>query len=268
MKKHYKTILLVLASEDVPIESVFQKAQKDAWPLYPFMKSVYEAYMFQHPDIKVLFVYGAGTTFAKQDYDLIYEDIPEKYYPGMLAKTMRAFEHIDSTYSYDYLIRTNLSTFWDFDRLVEHLNTLPPSCISGTRILIKDKSLDYVAGFDLLISSDIVKKILPFSNEILQSKVYLNLEDIALNAAIKKYAEVSMDSHFVPNTSSFISMIPSSQEAKNGMLTEFSEQKYLSIRDHQIANNLNHFRIKTYTNRSIDKQVLSRLLLDIYEKAL
>jgi hypothetical protein len=268
MKKHYKAILLVLASEDVPIESVFQKAQKDSWPLYPFMKSVYEAYMFEHSDIKVLFVYGAGTTFDKHNYDLVYEDIPEKYYPGMLAKTIRAIEHIDTNYSYDYLIRTNLSTFWDFNRLVEHLNILPDSCISGTRIVIKDKALDYVAGFDLLISKDIVKKILPFSNEILQSKVYLDLEDVALNAAIKKYAEVSMDSHFVSNTASFMSMIPSPQEAKNGMLTEFSEQKYLAIRDHQLANNLNHFRIKNYTNRSVDKQVLSRLLLDIYEKAL
>ena len=110
MKKHYKAVILVLASDNSPIYQEFRK--------------IYQRYLNECPDVKVLLVYGAGTLFERQEYDLVYDDIVENYYPGMITKTLRAMEHIDQTYDYDFLIRTNLSTFWDFTRLLKRFNNL------------------------------------------------------------------------------------------------------------------------------------------------
>ena len=260
MNSKYRAILLVLASEDVPSESVFRKRNEDSKPLYPFMRSIYESYMFEHPDIKVLFVYGAGTSFARQEYDLVYDDIPENYYPGMIAKTLTAMEHIDNTYDYDYLIRTNLSTFWDFKKLVDKLDTLPiKNCMAGTRVLMKDSAgndLDYVAGFDMIISRDIIKQIIPFKAEIIADKVWCNMEDLALCNAAARYTNFKMSENFVSNNAALMGMHP------------FVEHTYILRIKHQQRNNLNHFRVKNNTDRQLDKQILERLLLEIYEKTL
>jgi len=260
MTKHYKAILLVLASEDVPIESTFRKANEECKPLYPFMRSIYQSYMFSHPDIKVLFVYGAGTSFNRQEYDLVYDDIPENYYPGMIAKTLAAMEHIDQTYNYDYLIRTNLSTFWDFNKLIDKLNLLPfTNCMAGTQVLMKDEAgneLNYVSGFDMIISRDLIKKIIPFKSEIIADKVWQNLEDLAICNAVNRYSNFSMDTNFVKNNAALMGMCP------------FDEDHYnIRLRDQQ-AKNLNHFRVKNRTDRRIDKQILKRLLLYVYDKTL
>ena len=260
MKPKYLAILLVLASEDVPNQSVFRKNQESSKPLYPFMRSIYESYMFEHPDIKVLFVYGAGTTFERKDYDLVYDDIPENYYPGMIAKTMTAIEHIDNTYDYDYLIRTNLSTFWDFNNLANTLHTLPTNnCMAGTHVVMKDiadNPLNYVAGYDMIISRDLIKKIIPFKSEIIADKVFCDMEDLAICNGVNNYTEFSMENNFVNNPASQMGMYP------------FTEETYSIRRTHQQRKQLNHFRVKNNTDRRIDKQILERLLLEIYGKTL
>ena len=46
-------------------------------------------------------------------------------------------EYIDATYEYDFFIRTNISTFWDFSILKRNLCKLPTSkCYQGDGLLI------------------------------------------------------------------------------------------------------------------------------------
>ena len=153
--KKYKAIILVLASEDN------ERVPESLRPFYPYLKKAYESYMFEHPDIKVLFVYGGGTTFERKEHDLVYDHVPETYHPGMLTKTLYAIEYIHNNFEYDYIIRTNLSQFWIFHRLVNRLDKLPKEkCVTGTHVTIRYKDSDriylqYTAGYDLHISRDL-----------------------------------------------------------------------------------------------------------------
>ena len=144
-KPYYKAIFLVLASDNDPI--------------YKFFKTVWESYMFENPNIRVFFTYGQGTTFDRKEYDLVYDDLKETYTPPyMTTKVTRAMDHINQNYAYDYLIRTNLSTFWVFDSILKRLDTLPKQrCLAGKIGWIKP---EFVTGTSMIISSDLIEPLL------------------------------------------------------------------------------------------------------------
>lgn len=144
-KQHFKCILLVLASDNTP--------------LYRYFKKAYAAYISSHPQVKVLFTYGKGVSFQPQEYDLVFEDVPESYItPCMALKTVKAFQYIEQNFTYDYIIRTNLSTFWVLDRLVGCVDRLPKTnCIAG-RLGIWGP--DYVVGTAMFITSDLIPSII------------------------------------------------------------------------------------------------------------
>ena len=143
-KPFYKCILLVLASNDKPI--------------YRYFKRAFESYMDRNPSVKVLFTYGNGIPFEPKDYDLVYSDIGESYNtPNMALKTVRAFDYIDKNYRYDYIVRTNLSTFWILNKLLEKIDLLPKTrCIAGRMAIYPPP---YITGTSMFISGDLIPLI-------------------------------------------------------------------------------------------------------------
>jgi len=156
VKPFYKAIILVLASDNNPLYKEFRK--------------IYQEYLDIDPEIKVFLVYGNQFSVEKQSYDLVYDDIPENYYPGMILKTIRALEDIDNNFDYDFLVRTNLSTFWDIPKLKERLDRQPKkNCLTGSlrRCRYKNKtSPDYIGGINLVLSRDLVKKLIDYKDEV------------------------------------------------------------------------------------------------------
>lgn len=102
---HYRAIILILASNN----NIVDKNGRSIW----------KKYMNIDPSIKVFFVYGKLNN-ELVDYDptcdLIYNDVNESY-PVFIHKTIKAMETIHTLFTYDFFIRTNLSTFWDFTPL-------------------------------------------------------------------------------------------------------------------------------------------------------
>jgi len=123
IKPHYRAIILILASNN---NNIYKNCRK-----------IWKAYMNVDPTIKVCFVYGKlPTNDILEDFDeksdFIFSDIKEEDFPFIIEKTIRAMQLIDAKLSYDFFIRTNLSTFWDFKKLHLHLNDLPTkNCYSG-----------------------------------------------------------------------------------------------------------------------------------------
>ena len=108
-----RVVLLVLASSS----DVYDKA-----------RMVWKKYMYLDEDVGVYFVYGklSGCLPSNDDHDLIYEDLDENY-ENMIHKRLRATQYIHEHVRYDYFIYTNISTFWNWKALHEHLDTLPKS---------------------------------------------------------------------------------------------------------------------------------------------
>lgn len=135
---HFRAVMLVLASHN---NSVYINARR-----------VWKAYANRCPQIKVYMVYGK-TVLADFDpvQDLVYEDIEENYCPGMLKKTIRAMEQIQCECTFDFFIRTNISTFWNFDMLLKTLETLPATlCYSGDGPL--GSPPHYLSGTDTIVN--------------------------------------------------------------------------------------------------------------------
>ena len=131
MKKHYRAIVLLYASDNQPI--------------YQFFRRMIQAHMFECPEIKVFFAYGDNiSTFDPQEYDIINEGIPDTFIDGihrgpfsnpmvpMIRKTVNSVEKIYQTHTSDFFIRSSMGTFWLWDRLLKTLDTLPlTGCLAG-----------------------------------------------------------------------------------------------------------------------------------------
>lgn len=261
MKKHYHAIMLVFASEN--------------HGLYKFMKRAWLTYHDSHPDIKVFFVYGAGSGLGSDPWDLCYEDLPETH-EGGVRKVLRAMKHIYENYTCDFFIRTNLSTFWHFDTLIERLKLLPRTgCLSATKSnLPKINGGYFVVGFDMIFNYDTLEKFVEKKEEIDK----LAEHPFSLSCAEDRMLSVYLTDIFK------LPIIPSSKwaayfEGADGCVDEktgkLKVDRVQEIIDDAKRNNKDHFRIKThphyYRNTlhhrvGIDDEILRILCRTYYGK--
>ena len=174
-KEHYRCIILIIASNDTEF--------------YKNARKVWKKYMNINPTVKVFFVYEELSSPLEESNssDIIYSDVNSNLTSStILVKTLRAMYAINKYYSYDYFIRTNISTFWDLNRIENLLKECPKTaCYAGghdlSPFLIRGEtniviSTPLYSGVCIIFTPDIVKNIL---NNI--NKLNYNLpDDIAL----------------------------------------------------------------------------------------
>ncbi len=267
----YKAVILVLSSDDECLSNTNWSSPRiyPEWkPMFPFFKKLWEQYHDCNPNIKVYYVYGQ-TTVESTPYNLIFNQVKENNYPGMITKTLLAMDFINHNMEYDFLIRTNLSTFWNFSALVNRLDSLPKEkCLTGTIIprsmveqMTGGKNLNktmpdtYIAGYDMVMSRDIVSSILPYSQSIINNRVVLDMEDLSLCSGISKYLDVQ-----------HLPFKLSDQAVDMNMHNIFDNSLFFKKVDESVKNNQDHFRVKNRLNRNVDKIILSNLFNTFYNK--
>lgn len=145
--------------------------------LYNYFREKHKKMLHHRNDIKIFFVYGnSGDTLSNIDSsDILYEDIDEsKLFPGLLQKTIRAFDEINQKYLYDYLIRISLSTILDFELLLQHIKNLPKenlfcggySSVSYKKDGKKISKRAFVRGCAILFSRDVIEKLIARKEEM------------------------------------------------------------------------------------------------------
>ena len=77
----------------------------------------------------------------------------ESIKPGIFLKTIKAIEYINEKYEYDFILRTNLSSMWNFDKLLKLYNKIKPKNFYGGNIIYGD--MIFASGTFILISKDI-----------------------------------------------------------------------------------------------------------------
>ena len=265
----YKAVILVLSSDDECLSNTNWSSPRiyPSWkPMFPFFKNIWEQYHNSNLDIKVFYVYGK-TTVDSAPHNLIYNQVKENNYPGMITKTLLAMDYINDNIEYDFLIRTNLSTFWNFSALVNRLDQLPiKKCLAGTIIprriverMSGGKNLSglvpdtYIAGYDMVMSKDVVSGILPHSQSIINNRVVLDMEDLSLCMGINTFLDID---HLPFNISD--------QAVDMNMGNTFEEKLFLERVETSINNKQDHFRVKNRLNRNTDKIILTKLLGKFY----
>jgi len=204
--------------------------------------------MHLNKNIGIFFVYGKLSDLL-EDYDsetdFIFDDIPESY-PVYIHKTIRAFEILNLKYNFDYLVRTNLTTFWDLTKLEINLEKLPKEkCYYGDGPLpTYDHKGYYVSGTDTIVSRDLVDKILENKEKI----EYTYIED----ASMGLFFHVYLKTHIIVSNMCFYEDIANYKLEYDKINNRFLEAT---------KNNIDHYRVKNKINREYNDLFIYRFLL-------
>jgi hypothetical protein len=245
-KQHYRAIMVVLSSDDMEIFRICRK--------------VWQAYLSKEPSIRVFLLYGQGTSFTRQPYDLVYDDIPETAYPnpGMILKTLRAMSEILDKFTFDFFIRTNISTFWDFAALLRHLDLLPKRlCYSGDGRYENGKFAGgfqdyYLSGTDTIVNMNMVESFVKHTGTMnYWTKFLTSHEDQAMGLFFNGYLGAEF-------RQSRIHRMEHLTASKPDIRREIMQGRRIGA---------DHYRVKHFnmTNRLVvDTLIYSELLRSIY----
>lgn len=232
-KPSYLAVILVLASKG----ELYDKFRY-YWSLMDKMEL----------GIKVHYVYGDSNT-SPQPGDLVY-NIPETYYPGMLHKSLKAIEYVNDTYNYQYIIRTNLSTFWDLPQLLKRLfNMLNENMLAGSlrRCYHNNQYYDYyLNGTNQVYSKDLVEKIVEAIPTL------WNMGDLPEDLVISRYCLQELK-------------IPRSGTGAIKIMEDYSTVDDSAVEDIMLARKIgvDNYRIKN-SDRNVDIEIFKLLLEIIY----
>ena len=171
----YPFIILIISSYDIP-----QFLQ---------MKELSRMYYKLFSD-KIKYFYVELKSDLDKDIveqgDHIYVKGTESIVPGILFKTAKALDYINQIYTYKYVIRTNLSTFWNLYNLLKVLDYLPRFGLAGGKIEFGS----FISGCGIFMSYDVALKVSSLINT--NAKMF---DDIYLSFLFTHYNLVVRDLH-------------------------------------------------------------------------
>jgi len=231
-KQNYKAVILIFASNDLNI--------------YKNLRKIWKKYMYLDPSIKVFFVYGKTSEEDKiEDFD----NNSDIYFPNIqesvnLQKTVEAMDKIHNEITYEYFIRTNLSTFWDFKKLHNRLIHLPKSNFySGIKGFCSE--IEFVSGTDIIITPDLVEAILKNKHLI----DYNITDDVSLALLLNKNLKVPIINY--PGRFDIISIHSINENERINQLIKESNQ----------LEKIDHYRVK---NEVADRENIDFYFINCY----
>lgn len=231
IKPHYKLIILIIAS---PGEH------------YDIFKEVWEGYMNRFSDVKSFFLYSdenLGSQIVVKDNSITHK-FKEWYEPGILYKTIAGMKHCTENYTYEFMLRTNLSSFFIIPRL---LNFLELAKKTGYALAIQNvfrEDVKFLSGAGFILSKDIIENLLNIVYEkpsIFTEELLSYPDDVAISQIVGKMEFVTFSD-----------------------MSRYDCNDLLVLTD--IDNSIFHIRNKTewkYGNRDIDKKNME-LLYDFF----
>jgi len=166
-----------------------------------------------------------------------------------IERTLKAFKHIESYYDYDFLLRTNLSTFWNFEQLLNNLNNLPTErCYQGDGPLPPWLSFEeryYLSGVDTIVNKRMITEIVTRCTEL-----DMNTEE---DSAMGKFFHKTLGASMIKSNMHFMEHF-------------VNKDKQQVLKEIKLAEKLNrdHFRIKSVNNRETIDPFIMETLYEYY----
>jgi hypothetical protein len=159
--------------------------------LYPALMRQWRRYMNLNSNIKSFFI----EMKSELNVDHIITDDSiilkgnESYVPGIYEKTLRAikiclelpeFNHVN------YFIRTNISSFWIWDRLLKFIESLPTENYAGSGLVMenRDRLWNSPHGSNMILTRDVVKILINNYNHEYRKEA----DDIAIGGILNLYS--------------------------------------------------------------------------------
>jgi hypothetical protein len=133
-------------------------------PIYQKMESLWLIYMNSHPEIDCYLYKGDFT--MKEEFRLdtrtkiLYIKIHDSF-ETVLEKTVRAFKFFEPEFDkYDFIYRTNMSSFVVFDRYVEYCNSIKERDNFCSAVVGRHLSHPFPSGSGFTITPDLVRRFI------------------------------------------------------------------------------------------------------------
>ena len=141
----------------------------DTYPVYANHREVWRTYMKSHPEVDCYFIesrsrpdrgFGPSLFAPTLSSDTLTLRGVERY-GTIYGKTIEALEFMLARRQYDYVVRTNLSSVWDFRVLRTYLETAPRTGLyAGQTGVNPDTGIAFASGAGILMSIDVVRTLL------------------------------------------------------------------------------------------------------------
>lgn len=227
---HYKIIFLIISSDNEEVYSQMKELQP----------TIYNRYSNQ---VKYFFIENRSGLSADvvEDNNYLYITGSESFIPGIYQKSIKAIEYVTNNYSFDYVIRTNLSTIWHMNNLFSLLDNQPKERFAGGYAF-----QGFISGTGIIMSRDV--GILVYSNS---NGSYIG-DDLAISQTIQGQGIQLYDI----------------QEYKWGFLIPRNDHlpgncRYLDINEDNFSDILN-FRIKNADRVNTDIYYFKMLINKLY----
>ena len=161
----YDFIFLIISSDDFESYSKMRYYARNYFKLYKTQIKYFFIELKEDLDCDV-----------SEKEDFIYVKGTECITPGMYIKTIKAMKYINEKYNYDFLIRTNLSSFWNLSNLLCLKNNLPCSNFCGGYILFNL----FISGTGIILSKDVAINL---SKELI---VVFEYEDVYITRLLRE----------------------------------------------------------------------------------
>jgi len=166
---HYKAIILAIYNESLDVYSLL-KQKSHAY------------YSGFSQDIKIFYITFRENQDAEiiEDGEFLYFRGTESFKPGIIMKTMRALKYITQKYSYDYAVRTNVSTIINCKNLLDYFNTIPKTNYTGGFVIFNS----FYSGIFVLFSNDMAEVL--SSIDLQYENIYEEMDDVLIMQIIQK----------------------------------------------------------------------------------
>lgn len=116
---------------------------------------------------------------AATEGDIVHVAVPETY-STVASKSFVALRHVLATERFDYLLRTNTSTYVDRRRLLETAESLPRSGYWGGCPFEHDANV-HITGSGILMSRDVVERA------VAEDWDWASIDDVALAEVLRRH---------------------------------------------------------------------------------
>jgi len=204
----------------------------DTEPVYEKHREVWRSYMNKNPYIESYFIqYRDGPSGIEGDTFWL---TGKESFQGIITKTIDSLKFFLNKDSYDFIIRTNMSSLWNFKALLSFLETLPKEGVySG--IIGNYRGTQFASGSGFIMSIDVAKLLI--NNRTIAESSNI-IDDVDIGYTMNKLG---------------VGIIP-------GKRTDFySMEMYLS---HNYDSSQYHYRVK-WNNASLryeEAEVMENLL--------
>jgi len=149
-------------------------------PVYAEHKKVWSSYMNSNPDIDSYFIEYRNEDQALEGNTLFLTGTES--FTNIIKKTIDGIKYFMDLKDYDFIVRTNLSSLWNFNVLMKYLETLRKE---GTYngILGCQGKIPFISGAGIIFSRDVANTLIINRNV---AEVIDVLDDVAIGFAMNQ----------------------------------------------------------------------------------